>query len=304
MQRRQSRLTRSQLALARYILQHDREAPFLSSAQLAGRVSTSDATVTRFCSALGYQGYADLQKDLQKYLQMRLTPSERLETIPREKGESLYQEIIGRDIQNLKETAAALQPRLLKEILHAVNKGRRVFILGLRSSFGLAALAHSHLSGIRKGVVLADTARGMMADQLADIGPGDVMLAISFPRYTRETLACVRYARGRGCRIIGMTDSILSPLARISDLVVQARVYTMGFINSYTSAVGIINCLSAGLSMMSPKRSIRTLKAVESELKKWKTWEVQDPNSSRRRRLNGQAPGQRYQTPLQKGEAR
>ena len=274
-QRRHSHLTRSQVALAQYILQHDEEVPFLSSAKLASRVQVSDATVTRFCLALGYRGYADLQKDLQKWLQMRLAPSERLEKIPRNKGKDFYLEIFSRDIQNLKETSAGLQPEQLREVIQALNRGRRVFIVGLRSSFGLATLAHSHFSGIRNGVTLVESSRGMMPDLLADIGPRDVMLAISFPRYTRETLEVARYAKGRGCRVIGITESILSPLARISDVVIQAKIDGLGFINSYTSAVAIINCLSAGLSMANPKMSLRTLKTIEAELQKWKIWEAQ-----------------------------
>jgi DNA-binding MurR/RpiR family transcriptional regulator len=100
-QRKNSRLTRSQVALAQYILQHGEEVPFLSSAELGHRVHVSDATVTRFCTALGYSGYADLQKDLQKWLRMRLAPSERLKKTPRKKGEDLFLEIFNHDIQNL-----------------------------------------------------------------------------------------------------------------------------------------------------------------------------------------------------------
>jgi DNA-binding MurR/RpiR family transcriptional regulator len=263
------------LALARYILQHDREVPFLSSAKLASRVNVSDATVTRFCTALGYSGFSDLQKDLQKWLQMRLAPSERLEKIPRKKGENSYLEIFQRDIQNLRETSAGLQPDQVQKATRILRRARRLFIVAMRSSFGLATLAHSHFSGIRSGVTLVESSRGMMPDLLTDIGPSDAMLAISFPRYTRGTLEVAEYVKGRGGRVIAITDSILSPLARISDLVIQAKIEGLGFINSYTSAVAIINCLSTGVSMANPKMSIRTLKRIELELKKWQIWAVQ-----------------------------
>jgi DNA-binding MurR/RpiR family transcriptional regulator len=114
-QRGHSKLTRSQIALAQYILQHGEEVPFLSSVELGSRIHVSDATVTRFCIALGYSGYADLQKDLQKWLQMRLAPSERMEKTPRKKGEDLYLEIFNRDIQNLKETSAELRPEQFRD---------------------------------------------------------------------------------------------------------------------------------------------------------------------------------------------
>ena len=273
-QRKHSRLTRSQVALARYILQHDREVPFLSSAKLAGRVNVSDATVTRFCTALGYTGFSDLQQDLQKWLQMRLAPSERLEKTKPQKGGTSYLEIFRKDIQNLRETSAELRPAQVRGAIQILSRARRVFIVGMRSSFGLATLAHAHFSGIRGGVILVESSRGMMPDLLTDVRPRDAMLAISFPRYTRATLEIAGYAKGRGCRVVAITDSILSPLARISDLVIQARIEGLGFINSYTSAVAILNWLSTGLSMANPKLSIRTLKTIETELKKWEIWAV------------------------------
>jgi DNA-binding MurR/RpiR family transcriptional regulator len=274
-QRKKSRLTRSQVALARYILQHGEEVPFLSSAELGRRVKVSDATVTRFCTALGYSGYADLQRDLQKWLQMRLAPSERLKKTPRRKGEALFLEILNRDIQNLKETRDEIRLDQFGEVIQILNRARRVFIIGLRSSFGLAALAHAHFSLLRSGLNLVECSRGMTPDQLVQMGTRDAILAICFPRYTRETLRVAKYAKGRGCRVIAITDGILSPLARISDLVVPAKIDGLGFINSYTSAVAIINCLSAGLSMANPKISLRNLKTIESELKKWEIWEAQ-----------------------------
>jgi len=271
-QRGHSRLTRSQVALAQYILQHIEEVPFLSSAELGRRIHVSDATVTRFCTALGYSGYADLQKDLQKWIQMRLAPSERLEKTPPKKGADLYLEIFTRDIQNLKETSAELQPELFQEVIRLLNRARKVFIIGLRSSFGLAVLAHSHFKSIRNGVILVESNWGMMPDLLVNIEAPDAMLAISFPRYARATLEVVSYAKGRGCQVIAITDSILSPLARISDFVIQVKISGLGFINFYTSAVTIINCLSAGLSMANSQRSIKTLKTIEDELKKWEIW--------------------------------
>jgi DNA-binding MurR/RpiR family transcriptional regulator len=271
-QRKHSRLTRSQMALAQYILRHSEEVAFLSSAALARKIGRSDATVTRFCTALGYSGYAEMQKDLQKWVQMRLAPSERLKKTSRRAGGDLYPDIFRRDVQNLKETGDNLRPEQMGEVIRHLNRARRVFLLGLRSSFGLAALAHSHFSAIRRGLVLVESARGMMADVVIDLGPRDVLLAVSFPRYARETLKVARYAKERGCRVIAITDSILSPLARVSDFVLQAKIDGLGFINSYTGAVTIINCLSAGLSMVNAGRSIRNLKSLEDQLQKWEIW--------------------------------
>jgi len=271
-QRKHSHLTRSQMALAQYILRHSEEVPFLSSAKLARKIGRSDATVTRFCFALGYAGYAELQKDLQKWVQMRLVSSERLKKTSRRAGADLCLDIFNRDVQNLKETSANLRPEQMGEVIRHLNRAQRIFVIGVRSSFGLAALAHSHFSAIRGGLVLVESARGMMADLVIDLGPKDALLAISFPRYARETLKVAQYAKGRSCPVIAITDSILSPLARVSDFILQTKIDGLGFINSYTSAVTTINCLSAGLSMVNARRSIRNLKALEDQLQKWEIW--------------------------------
>lgn len=272
-QRKYAKLTRSQAALSRYVMANSEEVPFLSSSELARRVQVSDATVTRFCLALGYTGYADFQKDMQKWVQQKLTPSQRFEKTRRKQAD-LSRRIFHRDIQNLQETLETLSFANLESAGLALGRARRIYIIGLRTSFSLASLAYYHLSRIGRNVVLLDGARGLLYDPLIDIRPEDAVLAISFPRYSKETLEVARYAKDQGTRVIAVTDSILSPLAQTSDLVIEVKTESLSFFASFTSGVCVVNCLCALVSLANPGRSKKALKEIEARLRPLGTWIV------------------------------
>lgn len=276
-QQNYAKLTRSQAALSQYILENSQEVPFLSSAELASRVNVSDATVTRFCLALGYAGYADFQKDMQRWVQSKLAPSERFEKTSRQKPKNFFLQTFDRDLQNLKETIDNCSPADLKRAIQLLGHSERIFIIGLRSSFALAFLLHHQLSKILPNTILLDTAQGMLFDPVVGIGPRDSLFGISFPRYAKGTLQMAEYSRNRGSKIVAVTDSILSPLAQISDVVLPVKIDSQAFFGSYTAAVAVLNCLIAGISIINPRRSARALKEIEARLPQEDTWVVRRP---------------------------
>lgn len=271
-QQHYSNLTGSQRALSHFIIDHTDEVPFLSSSLLARKVGISDASVTRFCTVLGYSGYADFQRDMQRCLQMRLAPFERMEKSARGEKENIYREVYDLDIQNLKETMDGISLSKLEEVISVLSHSQRIFIIGLRSSFALAYLAHHLLTRILAKAILLDTAQGLLFDPVIDVGPKDVLLAISFPRYAKSTLQLAQYSKNNGCRIIAITDSILSPLAQISDLILPVKISSKSFFSSYTAVVYIINCIITRLSVINHKKSVEALKKIESNLHQSNTW--------------------------------
>lgn len=276
-QQKYSKLTRSQAALSEYILKNSEEVPFLSSSSLGHKVHVSDATVTRFCHALGYSGYSDFQKDMQRWIHTKLNPSEQLEKTAHKRKDNIYLKIFDRDLQNLKETIEDLSIHRLEEAVHLLCHSRKIFIIGLRSSFALAYLLHYHLARVLNNVILLDAAYGSLYDPLVDIGPKDTLVVISFFQYAKWTLQVAEYCNDRGTRIVSLTDSILSPPAQISDIVIQVKIASPAFFSSFTSAVCAINCLIEGVSLINSKRSVQALQEMESSLPQKDIWLVKRP---------------------------
>ncbi len=276
-QQNYSNLTRNQRALSHFILEHTEEVPFLSSALLARRVRVSDATVTRFCTALGYSGYADFQKDMQRWLQMRLAPSERIKKKPHQQKGNIYRQVYEADIQNLKETMDGNPAPKLEEGMRILSHSKRIFIVGLRRAFALALLTHDLLRQVCPRTVLLDASQGRLFDPMIDIGPQDTLLVMSFPRYSEWTHQVARYAKNQGCLLIAITDSLLSPLGQIADLTLPVKISGKSFFSSYTAVVYIINCLITRLSLVHHKKTVKALKKVESKLRVSDTWVMEPP---------------------------
>jgi DNA-binding MurR/RpiR family transcriptional regulator len=264
--KRYSKLTPSQAALSNYILEHSEEVAFFSSALLARKVHVSDATVTRFCLALGYSGYADFQRDLQRWIQNKLAPSERVEKAIHQKKDNLYLQIFRQDLKNLQDTIDNLSIPHFNEAIRLLLQSERVFIIGLRSSFSLAYLLYHLLRKIIRKTVLLDPAFGLLYDPLIDIGPKDTLVMISFFQYAKWTLQVAEYCKDRRARIITLTDNIISPPAQISDIVLQVKTASSSFFNSYTSSICLINCLVTGVSLANSASSIRALQKIENSL--------------------------------------
>jgi DNA-binding MurR/RpiR family transcriptional regulator len=266
------KLTPSQTALSRFIIENHEEVPFLSAAKLARRVGTSNATVTRFCTALGYAGYAEFQKDRQRWLQMKLNPSQQLAQTIKKKKENVYAKIFQRDLQNLKETMEEISFAELGKAVQILSRSRQIYIIGLRSSFSLAYHLHHHLARILENLTLLDAAFGTLYDHLVKICAKDTLVVISFFRYARWTMETAKFAKERKAKIIALTDSFLSPIAKIADVVLQVKVASPAFFSSFTSAISVLNCLVEGVSLAIPKKAIQSLQEMELKLPQREIW--------------------------------
>lgn len=268
-----SKLTRGQATISRYIIENHEEVPFLSAAELARRVGTSNASITRFCLALGYAGFSAFQKDMQRWLQMKLKPSEQLaQSLRKRKKESIYAKIFQRDLQNLKETMEEISFPELEKAVKILSQARQIYIIGLRSSFALAYLFHHHLSRVYKNVILVDAAHGSLYDPLIGINEKDALMVVSFFRYAKWTIQAAQYVREKKAKIIALTDSILSPIVKIADVVLKAKAASPAFFNSFTSAICVLNCLIEGISLANPQKSIRSLRENEEQLPQKEIW--------------------------------
>lgn len=267
-----SKLTPRQIALSRYILKNIDEIPFLSITSLSHKIPVSESTITRFCFALGYTGYSDFQKDMQRWIQLKLAPSQRLEKTSFKGKDNFLLQFFNLDMQNLKGTLENLAPSDIQKAIQLLVHSQRIFIIGLRSSFGLAYHFHHQLSRIMMNPILLDGAQALLFDRIINIGPKDTLLVITFHPYAKMAIQVAEYFKEQGCRIIAITDGILSPLAQISDFLIQAKANSPSFFLSHTATLCVLNCLIAGVSMANSKRSIEALKKVEAKLPRWDTW--------------------------------
>ncbi len=242
-------LSKSHKRIADYILNNYDKVAFMTASSLGKHVVVSESTVVRFAGSLGYAGYPDLQKELQDSIKTKLTTVQRFE---RSKGKSHghdYTRMMLNDIENIRHTIDHFDPETFEQFIDEIIAAKRVYIIGLRSSSVLANYLGFYLNFIRPDIhIIRETAQDVY-DQLINITEEDVMIALSFPRYSKRTYDCVDYALKNQTTIIGITDSIQSPLYDRVKHCLTAKYSMDTFIDSLVAPMSLINALIIGISM-------------------------------------------------------
>lgn len=254
-------------SIATFILENHEDAAFLTTAQLAKACGVSESTVTRFASDLGYERYADLQKELAAIVKHKLSQIERLELSSDGKQNdsmlSRLRTMMTADMESIEETLYHISEYELNQVVALISKAHNVYVIGSRSAYGLAHYFGVTLSWIKPRVWLTSGPSNMQFDRMIDAQPGDVALAISTNPYPRNTLYMLEVAKKRGLTTIVVTDSQVSPLAHLANycLVVQNRV--LSFADNVAPVCSLLTGLLALISQHDAQRSSETLKQME-----------------------------------------
>jgi len=277
-----SSLTRSQNRLMQYILSHEEEAIFLNIENLADKVNVSEATVVRLCKVLGFKGFPQFQKELRLLFRSKLTTTSRLEhTVQKgtNEGDILFK-ILQNDMTNIAETMKDASVHEFREFVKAIDSAQRIVIIGLRSVYSLAIFFGVALEFLQKDVWVVEPGIGDLWDRLLRLKREDLVIAISFPRYTRETVEAFKFTKSKGVKTLAITDSLISPLAQYADHVLTARYRMSSFIESFTAAFSLINAIVTAVGISNKKKTLKSLKGLEEI---WERQEVYFPTTKQRK---------------------
>ena len=237
--------SKGQRRIAQYILDNYDKAAFMTAAKLGKATQVSESTVVRFAAQLGYDGYPEMQKALQELVRGRLTSIQRIQ-VSREQMDS--QDILGsvmqRDMESIHNAIDRLDRSAFNSAVDKLLKARHIYILGVRSSAYLAGYLHFYFHLIFPNVTLVQNmASGEIFEQMVRIGPGDVIVGISFPRYSKLAVSAVEFAHMQGAHVVALTDSALSPIAAHADSALYAKSDMASFVDSLVAPLSIINAL-------------------------------------------------------------
>lgn len=257
--------SKGQKKIAGFILESYDKAAFMTASRLGKRVGVSESTVVRFASELGYDGYPDMQRSLQKMIRNRLTTIQRIEvTNDRLGDQDLLSMVIQSDMEKLRVTLEELDRESFDRTVAAIVSARKIYIIGVRSSAAIAAFLHFYCNLIFENVVLvsANTASEVF-ESLLRVGEGDVVIGVSFPRYSSRTVQAMSFARDRGAATIAITDGEASPLASISTYNLMARSDMASFVDSLVAPLSLVNALLVAVSQRKNDELARTFQTLE-----------------------------------------
>ena len=258
-------LTPTQKRVLEFILKYPEEAVFLTASRLALRLNISDTSIVRMAQALGFDGYPDLRRKLRRVVQDRLSTVDRLDATAGEVEtvEDVFANVLLRDVANLRSVLRDIDPAVFAGAADSLDNAGRVFVIGLRSANCLAVFLVSALRFLSREVVHLSPGTGEMWEQIRDMGPDDVVVCFSFPRYTKVTVDVVQYASEMGAEVVAVTDSDLSPLAASARWTLTVPFEVDSFMESFTAGLSLINALVTAIAFKNRSMTIETLKEME-----------------------------------------
>lgn len=254
-------MSKSHKKIGEYMLQHYDQAVFLTASKLGQMLSVSEATVIRFAVLLGYDGYPELQKALQDMVRNRITTVDRLKLSPKDSRTDIVRSVFNMDSDNMRQTLEGLNT---KDFALAVDKmigARRIYIVSLRSAVVLGQFLHFYLQLLFKNCQMVSG--NLFVEGLAGVGPEDLVIGFSFARYTRQTVESMQYAREKGASTIGITDTLTSPLAPYSEVLLLAQSATPSFIDSFVAPLSLVNALVIAAGTYDLEKTTQTLADFE-----------------------------------------
>lgn len=261
--------SKGQKRIANYILEFYDKAAFMTASKLGQKVNVSESTVVRFAAELGYEGYPSMQKSLQKMIRNRLTSVQRIEVAnDRMEDRNVLDMVLQSDIDKIRLTLDELDRDSFERATDAIVAARRIYIIGMRSSAAIATFLNFYFKLIFGDVVLvtSNTASDVF-ESLLRVGQGDVVIGISFPRYSSRTVQAISFARDRGAATVAITDSEVSPLAPISTYTLKARSDMASFVDSLVAPLSLVNALLVAVSRKKNDDLSKTFQSLE------KIWE-------------------------------
>lgn len=267
--------SKSQKIIAAYIMENSEKAAYMTAARLSEKTGVSESTVVRFACELGFDGYPALQRELQSFVKSKLTSVQRMELAYEKIGSrDILDSILKSDIGYIEKTMERIDRAQFERAAEAISSAKKVYVTGVRSSAALAEFAAFYLHLIFDNVCLIKTTGGDdLFEQILNVGKGDVVIGISFPRYSKNTIKALRYAKNNGATVIGITDSIDSPVVTESELCLIAESDATSFVDSLTAPLSVINALIVAVGMSNREKMQQNLEKLEQI---WDEYEVYD----------------------------
>lgn len=268
------KLSKGQKLIAQFILSNYDKAAFMTAAKLGEKVGVSESTVVRFANALGFDGYPRLQKSLQELIKTKLTTVQRVEMSNEYSGDwNILNKVLKSDIENVKSTLDELNPEVFEAVIDKILKARKIYIVGLRSSNAIAEYLGFYLNLILDNVVVVSYGISDVFEQIVKVTEDDLVIGISFPRYSTKTHELLDFAKKQGADMVALTDSHLAPIATLAESTLISKSNMASFVDSLVAPLSVANALIVAIGMREREKITKYFDKLEYVWKEYKIYE-------------------------------
>ncbi len=266
-------LSKGQKLIAKYIIENYDKAAYMTASALGAEVGVSESTVVRFAIELGFTGYPELQSKIRDTVRVRMTSVQRIEATNIRIGEEeILDSVLTNDAEKIKVTLETIDRGEFTRAIDLILGARNIYIMGMRSSAVLAEFLNYYFGLLFENVRLIRPAGGSeIFEHLMKVHSDDVLIAISFPRYTTGIVNAVEYASKTGAKVVAITDSMSSPIVPHASAVLVAKSDMASFADSLVAPMSIINAMIAYIGKIKNNEVTETLSRLENV---WKEYNV------------------------------
>ena len=267
------KMSKSHKLIAGYILKSGEVAAYLTATKLGSAIGVSESTVVRFAIELGFSGYPEFQNVLKQSLRSKLTSVQRIDVADNIMQDgNVLTSVLTADMNNIKDSLASIDRAHFDSAVDTICEAKNIFIIGVRSTSMLADFLNHYLCYMFGNVkLLFSNSIDELFEQIFRISENDVLIAISFPRYSSRTKLAAEFAKKKGARVIAITDTDTSPIAAYADSKLYAKGDMASFVDSLVAPLSIINALIVAIG----RKKRDTIKETFDDLEKiWEEYEV------------------------------
>ena len=268
--------------IADYILNHYDKAAYMTAARLGVTVGVSESTVVRFATELDFEGYPELQRALQDMMRNKLTSVQRIEVTSDQMGNNdIFEKVLNLDIDKIRRTLDESSREDFYGAVDTIIQAKRIYIIGARSASALARFLSYYFNLMFENSRFVNTSStSEMFEQIMRINEGDVIIGISFPRYSSQTVKALQYAASKFAKVIAITDSKTSPLADNADHLLLARSDMASFVDSLVAPLSLINALIVAIGIKKRTEVSNNFEMLEDIWEKYEVYETSKEKQS------------------------
>lgn len=257
--------SKGQKLIANYIMNSYDKAAFMTASKLGKTVNVSESTVVRFAVELGYDGYPSMQKALQEMIRNKLTSVQRIEVANDRFGnQEILSMVLQSDIEKIRTTLEEVDKTAFQGAVDSILAAKTIYILGVRSSAAIATFLSFYFNLMFDNVKHIHTSSNAeMFEQMIRIDKDDVVIGISFPRYSSRTVKAMKFAYDRGATVIALTDSLAAPIARDATHTLIAMSDMVSLVDSLVAPLSVVNALIVACSYRKEEAISKTFASLE-----------------------------------------
>ncbi|PWM43245.1 MAG: N-acetylmannosamine kinase [Clostridiales bacterium] len=275
---RKKNLSKSHRLIADYMLKNYDKAAFMTAARLGSVVGISESTVIRFAITLGFEGYPELQDALMKAAHNKMTVVQRMEVTKSHIGTSaVLKNVLQSDMETIRLTLENLDTQTFDAVVESIISARRIYIVGVRSSSALAEFLGFYFNLMFDNVnVVGSDGVSEVAEQIFHITQNDIIIGISYPRYSNRTLKALKFAKNKNATVIALTDSSSSPLCDYATYSLFAKSNITAFTDSLVAPLSLVNALISAVAIKKEQDLTSALAELEQIWDENKVYDKKD----------------------------